>query len=170
MTRPIVLLGQPVLHTPTRPVTSFGDDLRQLVDALFATMAAAPGAGLAANQVGVDLRVFVYDCGPQGRGCVVNPAVERLPGGLQDGEEGCLSLPGLAYPTPRARHVRCVGQDLDGTEIAVEAEGYLARCFQHEVDHLDGKLYVERLGGRSRRRADRDIRSATWHGQPLWHV
>ncbi|MEJ2858715.1 MULTISPECIES: peptide deformylase [unclassified Saccharothrix] len=168
--KPIVLLGQPVLHAPTRPVTEFDEDLRQLVEAMFATMAAAPGAGLAANQVGVDLRVFVYDCGPQGRGCVVNPEVERLPGGLQDGEEGCLSVPGLAYPTPRARRVRCTGQDLAGDEITIEAEGYLARCFQHEVDHLDGKLYLERLGGRTRRQAERDAASAPWHGQPLWHV
>ncbi|MFI9815127.1 peptide deformylase [Saccharothrix variisporea] len=168
--KPIVLLGQPVLHTPTRPVTEFDDDLRELVDAMFATMAAAPGAGLAANQVGVDLRVFVYDCGRQGRGCVVNPRVERLPGGLQDGEEGCLSVPGLAYPTPRAQHVRCTGQDPWGEEIAIEADGFLARCFQHELDHLDGKLYLERLGGKSRRRAERDVKSAPWHGDALWPV
>ena len=167
---PIVLLGQPVLHTPTRPVTAFDDALRRLVEAMFATMAAAPGAGLAANQVGVDLRVFVYDCGPGLRGCVVNPVLERLPGGLQDGDEGCLSLPGLYYPTPRARYVRCTGQDVHGEDVEITAEGYLARAFQHEVDHLDGKVYLERLGGKARLRAERDVRAAGWHGQPLRHV
>ncbi|MBW4717097.1 peptide deformylase [Saccharothrix obliqua] len=167
---PIVLFGQPVLHTPTRPVERVDDGLRRLVEAMFETMDAAPGAGLAANQVGVDLRVFVYDCGPGARGCVVNPVLERLPGGLQDGEEGCLSAPGLAYPTPRAMHVRCTGLDLAGEELSITAEGYLARCFQHEVDHLDGKVYLERLGGRALRRARADVAASPWHGREAWHA
>ncbi|GAA0245606.1 peptide deformylase [Saccharothrix mutabilis subsp. mutabilis] len=167
---PIVLFGQPVLHTPTRAVTEFDTALERLVDAMFTTMAAAPGAGLAANQVGVDLRVFVYDCGPEGKGCVVNPVLERLPGGLRDGEEGCLSIPGLSYPTPRARRVRCTGHNLDGSALDITAEGYLARAFQHEVDHLDGKVYLERLGGKARRRAEGDVETAPWRGRPLRHV
>ncbi|CCH29707.1 peptide deformylase [Actinosynnema sp. NPDC047251] len=167
---PIVLFGRPVLHAPTRPVEVFDDDLRRLVADLVETMAAAPGAGLAANQVGVDLRLFVYDCGPGRRGCLVNPVLERLPGGLQDGEEGCLSAPGLAYATPRALNVRCSGVDEHGVPQVVEATGYLARCFQHEVDHLDGTVYLERLGGKARRQAERDVANASWHGRDVRYV
>ncbi|MEU4804878.1 peptide deformylase [Actinosynnema sp. NPDC023587] len=171
MTRlPIVLFGQAVLHAPTRPVTRFDADLRRLVADLLETMDAAPGAGLAANQVGVDLRLFVYDCGPAGRGCVVNPVLERLPGGLQDGGEGCLSAPGLSYPTPRALEVRCSGTDEHGVEREITASGYLARCFQHEVDHLDGVVYVERLGGKTRQRAERAVADAPWQGRKVRHV
>lgn len=169
---PLVLYGQPVLHAPTAAVTVFDDNLHRLIDAMFATMAAAPGVGLAANQVGIGLRVFVYDCGPEKRGHIVNPTVERLSGGLQpdDEEEGCLSLPGLAYPTPRAMNVRCTGVDLHGSPVSVEASGYLARCFQHEADHLDGMVYVERLGGRTRKQALRDVKSADWYGDALRSV
>lgn len=164
---PIVLYGQPVLHNTTRPVTVFDQGLHRLIEAMEATMAAAPGVGLSANQIGVDLRVFVYDCGPNARGHVVNPMVQRLPGGLQEDEEGCLSLPGLAYPTPRALRVRCTGQDRGGQPIAIEARGLLARCFQHEMDHLNGQVYVERLGGRVHRQAIRDIKASPWHGQAV---
>ncbi|MEV0676141.1 peptide deformylase [Actinosynnema sp. NPDC050436] len=161
--RRIVPFGTPVLHARTRPVERFDDELRLLVADMYETMDDAPGAGLAANQVGVDLRVFVYDCGPDARGCLVNPVLERLDGGLQDGGEGCLSAPGLGYPTPRALNVRCSGFDEHGVARVVTASGYLARCFQHEVDHLDGVVYVQRLGGKARRRAERDVVGSAWY-------
>lgn len=164
---PIVLYGQPVLHAPTRPVTVFDERLDALIAAMEATMAAAPGVGLSANQIGVDLRVFVYDCGANASGHVVNPMVQRLPGGLQEGEEGCLSLPGLAYPTPRALRVRCTGVDHRGEPVSIEARGLLARCFQHEMDHLNGQVYLERLGGSTLRQAKRDVKTCEWYGQPV---
>ncbi len=164
---PIVLMGQPVLHARAQEVTVFDDALADLVRRMFASMAAAVGAGLAAPQVGVGLRVFVYDTGPDERGVVVNPLLERLEGGLQEGEEGCLSVPDLAYETPRAERVRVTGADERGRPVDVEAEGFLARCFQHEVDHLDGRLYLDRLGGRTRRQALRDARAAPWYGDAV---
>ncbi|RJK97198.1 peptide deformylase [Vallicoccus soli] len=160
-------MGQPVLHAPAQEVTVFDDALADLVERMFASMKAAVGAGLAAPQIGVGLRVFVYDTGPGERGVVVNPSLERLEGGLQEGEEGCLSVPDLAYETPRAEHVRVTGVGVRGEPVAVEAEGFLARCFQHEVDHLDGRLYLERLGGRTRRRALKDARAAPWYGDAV---
>lgn len=164
---PIVLYGQPVLHGRAHNVDHFDDSIGRIIEQMFATMAAAPGVGLAAPQIGIPLRIFVYDCGPGQSGHMVNPVLERLPGGLQDGDEGCLSLPGLAYPTPRAQRVLVSGQDRTGARIAVEGEDLLARCLQHETDHLDGTLYIERLGGRTLKRAQRDARAADWWGQPL---
>ncbi|MFI5956718.1 peptide deformylase [Cryptosporangium sp. NPDC051539] len=162
---PIVLTGQPVLHRPAAPVTTFDATLAELIEKMTASMKAAPGAGLAGPQVGVGLRLFTYDCGPGRRGHVVNPVLERLSTGLEEENEGCLSIPGLRFPTPRASRVRVTGVDADGSPVDVVGEGYLARCFQHEVDHLDGVLYVERLGGKVRKQALREIRSAEWAGE-----
>ena len=162
---PIVITGQPVLHRPAAPVTVFDAALAELVEQMTASMKAAPGAGLAGPQVGVGLRLFTYDCGPGKRGQVVNPVLERLSTELEEDNEGCLSIPGLRYPTPRASRVRVTGVDVDGKPVDVVGEGYLARCFQHEVDHLEGVLYVERLGGKVRKRAQKDIRAASWHGR-----
>ena len=161
---PLVLHGQPVLHRPAEPVTAFDDALAALVEAMFETMYAAPGVGLAAPQVGVGLRVFVYDVGGGRRGHVVNPVLERVPGELQTDLEGCLSAPGLEYDTPRALAARVTGVDVTGAPVVVEGEGLLARCLQHEVDHLDGMLYLDRLGGRTRKQAAKDVRAADWHG------
>ena len=161
---PIVLTGQEVLHRPAAPVTVFDADLAELVDRMTASMKAAPGAGLAGPQVSVGLRLFTYDCGPGKRGHVVNPVLERLSAELEEDSEGCLSIPGLRYPTPRAFRVRVTGVDVSGAPVDVVGEGYLARCFQHEIDHLDGVLYVERLGGKVRKQALKDIRAASWNG------
>lgn len=162
---PLTLTGQPVLHRPAVPVTVFDEALSALVDGMFETMYAAPGVGLAAPQVGVGLRVFVYDCPGSPPGHVVNPILEREPGELQEEVEGCLSLPGLEYDTPRALRARITGVDARGEPVEVHGEGLLARCLQHEVDHLDGLLYVDRLGGRARKQALRDAREAPWHGE-----
>jgi len=168
--RPIRIIGDPVLHTPTRRVVAFDEELATLVADMFATMDAAEGAGLAANQVGVPLRVFVYDCpdGPRRvRGMVVNPVIETsgrpetMPD-PDDDEEGCLSVPAEQFPTGRADWARVTGVDADGNPVTVEGHGFLARCLQHETDHLDGVLYVERLVGRNARAARRALRQHGW--------
>ena len=157
--RPIVHVGDPVLHTPCEPVTRFDDELRELVDDMFASMYAANGVGLAANQIGVPLRVFVYDCpdenGANHKGVVVNPTLE-LPGlgqrRLDAGEEGCLSVPGQFAPLPRPDRATVHGFDAEGRPVTVEGTGMLARCLQHETDHLDGYLYIDRLPAKRRKR------------------
>jgi peptide deformylase len=168
---PIRIVGDPVLRTPTRPVTAFDDDLRRLVADLFETNTAANGAGLAANQIGVDLRVFVYDLdddtGERRRGVVVNPVLETsaVPETMPDPDadwEGCLSVPGESFPTGRADWARVTGFDADGEPVDVEATGYVARCFQHETDHLNGLLYLDRLVGRYTREAKRVIKRNGW--------
>jgi len=161
--RPITLVGTPVLHRPCREVESFDDDLARLVDDMFASMYAAEGVGLAANQIGVDLRVFVYDC-PDGndvaqKGVVVNPTLV-LPGleerRLDDGEEGCLSVPGAHARLARPDRATCHGFDVRGEPVTVEGTGLLARCLQHETDHLEGRLYIDRLSKRARKQVLRD--------------
>lgn len=159
-------MGDPVLRTPCDPVTSFDADLARLIDDMFASMYAADGAGLAANQIGVGLRVFVYDCDDdQGRnhvGHVVNPVLVATDGEIVADDEGCLSVPGLRFPTPR--HARAVvdGVDMTGAPLHVEGTGYFARCLQHETGHLDGRLYVDTLKGDARKEALRAIRAADW--------
>ena len=170
--RPIRIVGDPVLRTSTRPVETVGDDLRMLVADMFDTMAAANGVGLAANQVGVPLRVFVYDCpdeqgGTRMRGVVVNPVIETSPRpetmpDPDEDEEGCLSVPDEQFPTGRAAWARVTGTDLDGAAVTVEGIGFLARCLQHETDHLDGLLYLDRLVGRNQRAARRAVKRNRW--------
>ncbi|HEY8372533.1 MAG TPA: peptide deformylase [Pseudonocardiaceae bacterium] len=171
---PIRIVGDPVLHQPTRPVEKFDDELRTLVADMFETMAAANGVGLAANQIGVDLRLFVYDCpddeGNQYRGVVCNPVLEtsEVPLGMPDPDddwEGCLSVPGEAFPTGRAAWARVTGFDENGKPITVEGTGFFARCLQHETDHLDGYLYLDRLVGRHAREAKRMLKRNGW-GKP----
>jgi peptide deformylase len=174
--RPIRIVGDPVLHNPTRPVERFDEELRTLVDDMFETMAAASGVGLAANQVGVDLRLFVYDCPDDGgvrhRGLVVNPALsmserpETMPD-PEDDLEGCLSVPGESFPTGRADWAKVTGQDVDGKPIEVEGTGYFARCLQHETDHLDGLLYLSRLTGRYVKESKRMLKTNGWGGPGL---
>ncbi|MGH3932142.1 MAG: peptide deformylase [Pseudonocardiaceae bacterium] len=169
--RPIRVVGDPVLHTPTRSVTERGEALHALVRDMFDTMAAAEGVGLAANQIGVDLRVFVYDC-PDGqdgrhRGVVVNPILETTerPETMPDPNddwEGCLSVPGESFPTGRATWARVTGTDPDGAPVVVEGTGMLARCLQHEADHLDGLLYLDRLVGRYTRQAKKMLKTQGW--------
>jgi peptide deformylase len=157
----IRLLGDPVLRQPTDPVRSFDAGLRRLVDRMFEAMYAADGIGLAANQIGVGLRVFVMDC--EGvKAAVVNPALVGLSDEVVTDElEGCLSVPGRHYPAPRALRAGVVGVDEHGATLELHGEEYVARCFQHEVDHLDGTVYLDRLQGRVRRQAPRDLRSAS---------
>ncbi|MGW0809717.1 peptide deformylase [Nonomuraea sp. NPDC002799] len=156
--RPIVRVGDPVLHRACEPVTRFDGELAALVDDMFASMYAAEGVGLAANQIGVPLRVFVYDCpdedGERHKGVVVNPALELPRLGerrLDPGDEGCLSVPGQYAPLPRADHATVHGFDAAGKPVTVEGTGLLARCLQHESDHLDGHLYIDRLPAKRRR-------------------
>jgi peptide deformylase len=154
---PIRTLGDPVLRERTTPVEAFDDALRRLADDMVETMHAAPGVGLAANQVGVRLACFVYDDRDGHAGFVANPELSDL----QDEEtidEGCLSVPGPYHPTSRALKVRLRGFDLEGGPLDLRAEGLLARIFQHETDHLDGKLYLDRLDDDGRRDVMRQLR------------
>jgi peptide deformylase len=156
--RTIVRWGDPILHRPTRPVSDFGDELQLLLCDMFATNTAAHGAGLAAPQIGVDVAAFVYDCVDADLrrqvGVVCNAVVE-LPEGrdrrLETWEEGCLSLPGGYAELARPDLAICRGQDQYGDPIELAGTGQLARCFQHETDHLDGMVFGDRLPGRRRR-------------------
>ncbi|RFU41914.1 peptide deformylase [Actinomadura logoneensis] len=160
--RPVRLLGDPVLRTACDPVRTFDDSLRRLIDDMFATLDAQNGAGLAANQIGVPLRLFVYDCaddrGRRHTGHVVNPRLVEADGEPLTEDEGCLSFPGHRFATPR--HARAVveGLDKDGRPVRVEGTGYFARCLQHETDHLDGKVYIDTLEGAVRKAALRAVR------------
>jgi peptide deformylase len=159
----IVVVGDPVLARPTEQVTVFDDDLGRLVDDLFASLAVAEGVGLAAPQIGVSLRVFTYYVDNE-LGHLVNPVLD-LSDEEQDGEEGCLSFPGLAYPTTRALRVVAKGMNMHGEPVTVEGSDLLARCVQHETDHLDGILFIDRLDRDQRKLALRAIREAEWAGQ-----
>ena len=168
---PILICGAPVLRRPTLVVTAFDDGLATLVADLFETNTAANGAGLAANQVGDDRRVFVYDCpaddGVRHRGYVINPVLRTsaVPETMPDPDddfEGCLSVPGENFPTGRADWAQVDGLDLDQQPIQVTGTGFLARCLQHETDHLDGRLYLDRLIGRHARAARKMVRAQGW--------
>lgn len=152
--RPICITGEPVLHTRAQEVVTFDDSLRELVADMFETMDKAPGVGLAAPQIGVGLRIFTYDYaddeGNERRGVIINPVLELGPISDEPADEdteieGCLSVPGERFPLKRADKAIITGLDLDQKPIYIEAEGWFARIFQHEFDHLDGKLYVDRL-------------------------
>lgn len=156
---PITRWGTPVMHAPTRRVTDFDEDLHRLIRDMFATMVAAEGVGLAATQVGVDLAVFVYDCPDAAHqrqiGVVCNPVV-RLPEGkdrrLDAADEGCLSLPGAYAELARPDQAVCTGADAYGQAVEVVGTGLLARCLQHETDHLNGMVFGDRLAGRVRKK------------------
>ncbi|GAB2626187.1 peptide deformylase [Streptomyces capparidis] len=166
--RPITVIGNPVLHRPCKPVETFDGELAALIDDMFKSMEAAEGVGLAANQIGVDARVFVYDCqddqGVRHVGHVVNPVLDDLDPAsrvLDDGNEGCLSVPGAYKELARPDYAVVRGQDMRGEPIAVEGRGYFARCLQHETDHLNGYLYVDRLSKRDRKDVLRQMAEAT---------
>jgi len=160
--QPIRLFGDPVLRTPAAPVVDFDAELRTLVQDLTDTMLEAPGAGLAAPQLGVGLRVFTWYVDGE-LGHLVNPDL-TLSEETQDGEEGCLSIPDLAFDCRRARQVVARGFDVHGEPLVVEGSDLLARAIQHETDHLDGVLFVERLDTETRKRAMRAIRESEWFG------
>ena len=143
-------LGDPVLREPAKPVTDFGPALRTLLDDMVETMVAAPGVGLAGPQVGVSCRLFVFDDGETGPTFMANPELSEGVGELLE-DEGCLSIPGPFHPTPRFARIRCRGRDVDGKPCELAGEGLLARIFQHETDHLDGMLYIDRLDDEGRR-------------------
>jgi peptide deformylase len=154
---PIRMLGDPVLRTKASDVDAFDHRLARLAEDMFETMYAAPGVGLAAPQVGLSIRLFVYDSGQGDRGVVANPELSEL-ADEQGGDEGCLSVPGLYYPTTRSDRVRLDGLDLRGERITLHGEGYLARIFQHETDHTNGLLYLDRLERGARKQAMADLR------------
>jgi peptide deformylase len=156
----IRLFGDPVLRTAAAEVVDFDKQLRVLVKDLEDTMLDAPGAGLAAPQIGVGLRVFTYWVDGV-LGHLVNPVLD-LSDEQQDGPEGCLSIPGLAFDTKRALKVVAKGQNMHGEPVVLEGSELLARCVQHETDHLDGILFVDRLDPQARRDAMRAIREAEW--------
>ena len=150
-------LGDPVLREGATLVEAFDDALRRLADDMTETMYAAPGVGLAANQVGLRTACFVYDDREGHAGLVANPRFSE-PVGEETLEEGCLSIPGPYHPTVRAARVRLQGADLDGCSLDIVAEGFLARIFQHETDHLNGLLYIDRLDEAGRRDVMRQLR------------
>ena len=138
-------LGDPILRSKASPVSMFDEELARLAEDMHETMRAAPGVGLAATQVGRLLRMFVYDSGDEGgRGTLVNPSITWMSEETDEAEEGCLSLPGTYYPVTRATSVKVRAQDVTGAPIEKEGEGFLARIFQHEIDHLDGVLFIDR--------------------------
>ncbi|MGR4853271.1 peptide deformylase [Streptomyces sp. LARHCF252] len=162
--RRITEVGEEVLHKPCRDVTEFGPDLAALIDDMFLTMYTADGAGLAANQVGVDLRLFVYDCpddeGVRHVGHIVNPVLHSLDAAhrrLLDEGEGCLSVPGATMDVPRPDRAVVRGYDRDGEPLVIEGTGYFARCLEHETDHVNGQVYLDRLSRRERKDALRQM-------------
>jgi peptide deformylase len=168
--QPIRLFGDPVLTTRAEEVTTFDKELRNLVRDLAETMLDAPGVGLAAPQIGVSLRVFTYHVDDEQAGHLVNPVISVVGDEDQDGDEGCLSLPGLTFPTVRKLNVVATGMNVHGEPISVEGTELLARCVQHEVDHLDGILFIDRLDTEQRKAAMRAIREAEWSGMTLQAV
>jgi peptide deformylase len=160
---PIRRLGEPgdlVLREPARPVELFDDLLRRLFDDMVETMYRAPGVGLAAPQIGLSLSFFVFDAHDgEGARAVANPVLSELEGEQLD-EEGCLSIPNLWFDTPRAMHARVDGADLDGRPVTYEGEGLFARILQHEADHLNRTLFIDRLGDDERRQAMAAMRDA----------
>lgn len=159
--QPVRLFGDPVLRTPADPVVTFDAELRKLVADLTDTMHEEGGAGLAAPQLGVGLRVFAFDCDGFA-GHLVNPTVDLVGEEEQLGSEGCLSIPGLFWECRRHLHVVARGWDEHGEPTTVEGSTLLARCLQHETDHLDGVLFVDRLDTATRRAAMAEIRAAEW--------
>ncbi len=171
---PIRIVGDPVLHAPAIRVDAVTDDIRQLVSDMFETMDAAPGVGLAAPQVGVGLRIFTYsyadDDGQPWRGAVINPDLwmhPLVPGAPDpdDESEGCLSFPGERFALRRSERAVVTGTDLDGAPVRIEVDGWRARILQHEFDHLDGIIYIDRLGDGDWKTVQKIARKRGW-GRP----
>ena len=157
--RDIRIIGDPILRTQCEWITSIDDSVKSLVDDLLETVDEDGRAGLAANQIGVGMRAFSWNI--DGRiGYILNPRIDELNfDEYQDGDEGCLSVPGLWYPTRRAWYARAVGIDLSGKEVVVEGEELMGRCIHHECDHLEGHLYLDRLDRRNRAEAMKELRA-----------
>ena len=157
--REIRIVGDPVLRTPCAPITQITPGVRTLVEDLLENVDEDGRAGLAANQIGVGMRAFSWNIDDR-IGYILNPRIDELNfEEYQDGEEGCLSVPGLWYPTKRAWYARAVGTDLDGKEVVVEGEELMGRCIQHECDHLEGRLYIDRLDRKNRVMAMKELRA-----------
>lgn len=167
--RPIVLYPDPILRRPCPEVTDFGSGLSDLVADLADTMYAAPGVGLAAPQIGVTARVAVVNVTPAAPGStlhvLVNPRLTERDG-LDSDSEGCLSIPGLTEKVDRPRRVKVAAQDLGGRPFEVEAEGFLARAICHEIDHLDGVLFIDRLAGLRKQLAVRRLKKLPFLTEP----
>jgi len=172
--RPIVITGDPVLHSPAQKVSTWDEQLETLISDMVDTMRAAPGVGLAAPQIGIPLQVFVWEwedeTGTLQEGAVINPELHLGPLSPdkphpEDDLEGCLSLPGLRFPLVRAQRVVLQGLTPQNSPLQISAQGWLARIFQHEYDHLQGKLYADRLRWRLRREARKEVRQEGW-GKP----
>ena len=166
--QPIRLFGDPVLTTPALAVVDFDKELRQLVADLTETMLDAPGAGLAAPQIGVSLRVFTYWVDDV-VGHLINPSLD-LSDEQQDGPEGCLSLPELTFDTKRSMSVVAKGMNMWGEPVVIEGSQLLARAIQHETDHLDGIVFIDRLDTEGRKAAMKAIRESEWFGSPAPQV
>ena len=175
--RPITRWGESVMHRVQEPVTDFDETLRALVADMVATMYAADGVGLAACQIGVDRSVFVFDCPDDDhvrhQGVVCNPVL-FLPTGkdrrLDDGEEGCLSLPGAFVDCARPTYARVGGQGLDGEPVSYAGTGLLARCLQHETDHCGGTVFGDRLGKRTRKKLFKEAEAHAEEYPGAWPV
>jgi len=160
--QPIRLFGDPVLRTPADPVVTFDKELRKLVKDLTETLQAQEGAGLAAPQVGVGLRVFAFDV-EDVVGHLINPELHFPDEEEQDGPEGCLSIPGIYIDTKRRMNVVARGFNEFGDPVRLVGTGMMARCAQHETDHLDGVLFLDRLDSKRRKEAMKQIRAADWY-------
>ncbi|MBA8816040.1 peptide deformylase [Microbacterium halimionae] len=169
---PICIMGDPVLHAPAAPVDVITDEIRTLVADMLETMDAAPGVGLAAPQVGVALRIFTYtypdDDGAPWRGVIINPELWIRP--IEPGEpdpddeaEGCLSVPGERFPLRRSDAAVVSGTDLDGAPVRIEVSGWRARILQHEFDHLDGVLYIDRIDDSDWKTVQKIARKRGWN-------
>jgi peptide deformylase len=167
--KPIRLFGDPVLRTPAEPVRDFDAELRRLVKDLTDTMLDAPGVGLAAPQIGVGLRVFTYHVDSDEPGHLINPSL-ALSEEEDEDDEGCLSFPGLAYPVKRAYGVVAKGFNMYGDPVTIQGTELLARCIQHETDHLDGILFIDRMDPAQRKLAMKAIREAEWWGDTIPQV
>ena len=158
--RDIRISGDPVLRTPCEPITEIDDRVRGLVADLLDTVEAEGRAGVAAPQIGVGLRAFSWNI-EENKGYILNPVVVETSEEFQElGEEGCLSIPGLWFPCERPNYGKCEGIDLDGNTVTLEGEGIWARLIQHETDHLDGHLFIDRLKKDVRKRAMKEMREA----------
>lgn len=168
--RNIVITGDPVLHNRSQLVTEINDYIRDLVDDMYLTMDKAPGVGLAAPQIGIPLAIFVYDWEDESRhlrGVAINPSLELFDLDEQEPDpdaesEGCLSVPGERYPLRRAPRAILTALDIAGEEFSIDASGWLARIFQHEFDHLQGTLYVDRLLDKYAKQAAKAVKAAGW--------
>lgn len=162
---PVTLLGNPVLRRRCQEVTEFGQSLADLVQSMFETLAATGnGVGLSANQVGRPERLFVFDFHDGMTGHIVNPVISTADHELQGGDEACLSIPGMELPTSRLAHCTVRGLNLHGKPVEHEGDGLAARCFQHEMDHLNGKLYIDLHPVKVRKRIEQEVSELPWWG------